>query len=213
MNLLKRLLLFSIMLVLTLSITFDVHANEGMAAVKSTDTEQIFWYIGEDGYFITNQWKQVWGYWYYFGEDGKSLQNSWFQDANGNWYYFNEYSIMLTDTTTPDGYYVGADGICTNKMDESIDVFELWSGIYKDKIGQTITLRSVNSGSINITFEGYGKDGWSEQGYVLILSSDKKQGIFENEHEGIKDVYTLTDTGIEISTNPGGYRQGTYIKQ
>lgn len=109
MTSLKRLLILSIMLVLTLSFAFDAYAREGMAAVKYTDTEQVFWYEGEDGLYITNQWKQVWDNWYYFGEDGESLQNTW-AEIDGKWYYFDNWSIMLHDTTTPDGYNVGSDG-------------------------------------------------------------------------------------------------------
>lgn len=59
---------------------------------------------------LTNQWKQMGDYWYYFGENGKSIQSAW-KEIDGKWYYFDEYSIMLHDTTTPDGYYVGSDGV------------------------------------------------------------------------------------------------------
>lgn len=33
------------------------------------------------------------------------------QDADGKWYYFNDASLMTTDTTTPDGYYVDINGV------------------------------------------------------------------------------------------------------
>ena len=42
-----------------------------------------------DGTYVTNAWKQV----------------------DEKWYYFNENSLMVTDQTTPDGYYVNADGV------------------------------------------------------------------------------------------------------
>lgn len=80
-----------------------------MSPSKFSDSEQVYWYIGEDGYQIKNQWKQVWDNWYYFGEDGASKQNTW-AEINGKWYYFDEWSVMLHDTTTPDGYTVGPDG-------------------------------------------------------------------------------------------------------
>ena len=33
------------------------------------------------------------------------------QGAEGNWYYLGPDGVMLTNTTTPDGYRVGADGV------------------------------------------------------------------------------------------------------
>jgi len=201
----------SVLIILNVSIVS--FANEGMAAVKYTDKEQVYLYIGEDGHSITNQWKQVWDNWYYFGEDGASKQNTWAQ-IDGNWYYFNEYSIMLTDTTTPDGYYVGSGGAWTTKSEDSIDT-SIWLGSYSGDDGQIITVRSVNSGSVNITFEGYSEEGSYKQDYVLKFSNeDKTQAIFENEQLKEKDVYTLTENGMKVSVKPyGGWKQGTYVRR
>ena len=33
------------------------------------------------------------------------------RDPDGKWYYLNEDGWMLKDTTTPDGFYVDADGV------------------------------------------------------------------------------------------------------
>lgn len=66
-------------------------------------------YYNEDYSMAKNEWKQIVGDWYYFGDDGISKQSMWFE-VDGKWYYFDEKSVMLHDTTTPDGYTVGADG-------------------------------------------------------------------------------------------------------
>lgn len=56
-----------------------------------------------------NTWFQ-WGKdWYYFGNDSKPAINQWVQ-TNGIWYYLGETGKMLTNTTTPDGYKVDANG-------------------------------------------------------------------------------------------------------
>ncbi|MDO4961857.1 MAG: hypothetical protein Q4E57_08415 [Eubacteriales bacterium] len=47
---------------------------------------------------------------YYQNDDGTTVISAWFQDTDGKWYYFDEYGIMMTNATTPDGYQVGADG-------------------------------------------------------------------------------------------------------
>ena len=55
-------------------------------------------------------WQESAGSWRYRQADGSYVTNGWFQAPDGKWYYFNENSIMLASTTTPDGYYVDASG-------------------------------------------------------------------------------------------------------
>ena len=49
------------------------------------------------------------GQWMYQNDDG-SFATGWIEDA-GKSYYMDENGIMLSNTTTPDGYYVGNDGV------------------------------------------------------------------------------------------------------
>lgn len=49
------------------------------------------------------------GWWYQNG-DGSARQSGWFCDADGRYYYIAENGYMLSDTVTPDGFRVGADG-------------------------------------------------------------------------------------------------------
>ena len=102
-----------LMITLLLSVfsSFISFANEGMAVVKSVPyEEENYVYYYEDRSKAINQWKQVWDNWYYFGEDGVSKQSTWAQ-IDGKWYYFDNFSRMLHDITTPDGYTVGSDGV------------------------------------------------------------------------------------------------------
>ena len=39
------------------------------------------------------------------------LMQNWELSNDGNWYYMNEASSMVTDPITPDGYYVDANGV------------------------------------------------------------------------------------------------------
>lgn len=59
-----------------------------------------------NGYMISDSWvKLASGHWIYCTGDGSLARNQWI----GNYYIGNDY-VMLTDTWTPDGYYVGSDG-------------------------------------------------------------------------------------------------------
>ncbi len=49
------------------------------------------------------------GTWYYQEDNGNLRCNAWIE-SNGAWYYVGSDGKMLTNTTTPDGYTVGADG-------------------------------------------------------------------------------------------------------
>jgi hypothetical protein len=82
--------------------------------VKLTDT------ITPDGYYVNINgektsympgWFKDGDNWRYILKNGYYAQNGWLQDpATQKYYYFNMAAIMEADTTTPDGYYVGADG-------------------------------------------------------------------------------------------------------
>ena len=60
-------------------------------------------------------WQQTNGRWWYQMDGGKYPVNGWMWidgDRNGiaECYYFDQDGWLLTDTTTPDGYQVNADG-------------------------------------------------------------------------------------------------------
>ena len=70
--------------------TDNVNLGPGMSSSAGWESIDNSWkYKLEDGTYVTNAWKQV----------------------NGNWYYFDGNSLMVTNQQTPDGYYVNADGI------------------------------------------------------------------------------------------------------
>lgn len=100
--------------------SFLSYAGEGMTKVGGDDNSAVLQYINEDNTYLKNQWKQVWDNWYYFGEDGKSIQSAW-AEIDGKWYYFDQWSIMLHDTITPDGYSLGADGAMIENSTDQIN--------------------------------------------------------------------------------------------
>ena len=56
-----------------------------------------------------NTWFKWGSDWYYFNNNGKPALNQWVL-TNDVWYYLGYNGVMLTNTTTPDGYKVDANG-------------------------------------------------------------------------------------------------------
>lgn len=66
---------------------------------------------------FAGEWQQDTTGWWYSEDDGTYPVNQW-QEIDGKQYYFNEKGYMLSDTTTPDGYKVGADGAWVQELTE-----------------------------------------------------------------------------------------------
>ena len=61
------------------------------------------------GAAFAGEWKQDSIGWWYQNDDGSYPVNQWLE-VDGKQYYFNESGYMLSNTITPDGKQVGADG-------------------------------------------------------------------------------------------------------
>ncbi|MGN9282662.1 InlB B-repeat-containing protein [Holdemanella porci] len=66
------------------------------------------YYCGSDGAYVTNCWVKVNCKYYYMNAAGTVTKNAWVGS-----YYLGSDGAMLTNTNTPDGYYVGSDGLWT----------------------------------------------------------------------------------------------------
>ena len=77
------------------------------AMVTNTFTPDGY-YCGSDGAYVTNCWVKVNGKYYYMNAAGTVTKNAWIGS-----YYLGSDGAMLTNTYTPDGYYVGSDGLWT----------------------------------------------------------------------------------------------------
>lgn len=122
MKLIKSFLVVAFALLLSSfsGISYAAVQGEGMSANEQTEQEANYYYRYKDGTIAVNEWKQVWDCWYYFDENGKTKQNTWVE-INGKWYYFDSFSIMLHDTTTPDGYTVGSDGVWIESEPQKVE--------------------------------------------------------------------------------------------
>ena len=73
-----------------------------------------WWWQEDNGTYPVNTWKMINGKWYYFYGNGYMASNAWI----GN-YYVGSDGDMLTNTRTPDGYLVGADGAWIPEVNET----------------------------------------------------------------------------------------------
>ncbi len=70
-----------------------------------------YWYRNYDGTWPAACWQQINGYWYYFNASGYMVANDWIHHSDGKWYYLGPNGAMLTNTRTPDNYYVDGNGV------------------------------------------------------------------------------------------------------
>ena len=75
--------------------------------------------ITPDGFYVNTSgsktnyipgWKQNEKGWRYLMKNGSYAASTWIQNSDGKWYYFNIGTYMLSDTQTPDGFYVDSNG-------------------------------------------------------------------------------------------------------
>jgi len=88
--------------------------DDGIAKSGSQSIDGKQYYFGEDGAMLIG-WQQIAGKWYYISDSGE-LSTGW-KEIAGKWYYFASNGEMKTDQYI-DGYYVGADGVRTNIVNE-----------------------------------------------------------------------------------------------
>jgi len=123
--------------------------------VRASNMQIDEYYVGEDGKRVSMKWVSVenedfWNeddaqehLYYYYGRDGKALTSKW-ASINGQWYYFNEDSIMQTGSITVDGfnYYLGEDGSRKTGWvlleDETDDPEYLESWFFFDNTGKRV---------------------------------------------------------------------------
>ena len=67
------------------------------------------WYYLKDSGSMATGWIKDNGSWYYLKDSG-AMATGWIKD-NGKWYYLASSGNMLSNTRTPDGYYVDASGV------------------------------------------------------------------------------------------------------
>lgn len=89
----------------------EAKTNQSTASIGWQKEGDRWWYRREDGTYPHNEWLLDEGYWYRFDAEGYMLASQWYTDGFNNSYYLGANGQMLTNTTTPDGYYVDEGGV------------------------------------------------------------------------------------------------------
>lgn len=101
---------------------------------------------------FAGEWKQESdGRWWYQNDDGGYPANQW-QEIGGKQYYFGADGYMLANTTTPDGYQVGADGAWIESSQAQIHRIVNVEGLSEQQNGYNVTYQYFN-----VFDDGYGK--------------------------------------------------------
>ena len=174
------------------------------------------YYFDASGYMVTG-WKQIQSNWYYFNASGVMVKNAW-QGA----YYFGADGVMYTNTFTPDGYYVGSDGVYVRNQKVTVDGKEYylnadgkvaknqWSGdYYLDGNGNVV--KNHWAGNYWCGADGrYVKSSWVDDGRYYVGPN----GVYVT-NQWIGDYY-LNGAGL-VTKNAwvGNYwcgSDGKYVK-
>lgn len=119
----KRVKLVLTALAATIAMNFTAYAGQWQQ--DSTG----WWYQNDDESYPAGQWKEIEGKHYYFGADG----------------------YMLSNTTTPDGYQVGADGAWVDSTQQVQTIINV-EGLSPQQNGYDVTYQYFNAFD-----NGYGK--------------------------------------------------------
>ena len=83
---------------------------DGVMATNQWVADQGNYWVNGSGIMVSNNWIQVKGSWYYLLGNGLRAENRWVYARDKKWYYLGKGGVMLTNTTTPDGYRVDKNG-------------------------------------------------------------------------------------------------------
>lgn len=95
----KRFSVLFVSTALTVAMSLTAFAGQWKSDKKG------YWYQKDDNSYPILSWQEIDGKWYYFNAEGYMATSQWV----GN-YFVGSDGAMLVNTTTPDGYKVGADG-------------------------------------------------------------------------------------------------------
>lgn len=135
------------------------------------------------------------GRWWYQHDDGSYTTNNW-ELIDGKYYYFDAQGWMLSNTTTPDGYQVGADGAWVQNTDSAAASAASNNAAATGK-------RMITDGSENAASHGVPAitNGYDITPYNLLPYSFTE--VFEGYRRNSYTTFTITDAETFAAANGG----------
>lgn len=115
------------------------------------------YYVGANGIYVTNRWIKVDGKDYYMNASGKMTKDAWVGS-----YYLGSDGAMLTDTYTPDGYYVDENGLWTPS--KWVQSGGNWCYRHSDGTHTINDFEVIGSQTYYFDSNGYMVTGWKQLG-------------------------------------------------
>ena len=184
--------------------------QSGVMQIGWLDENGSWFFLGEDGAMRTD-WQVIEGKNYYFDKENGAMQHDRWEGE----YYLGSDGILLTDMTTPDGYYVGVDGRKVSDSVQAATANGKSSGMLS-AYGKILTEYMYGYHALDTSMSDY-NDGYaanydaSEGRYKLeyLLRDLNKDGNMElivrsprwNILEGI---FTVTDSGAQTVYDAAG---------
>jgi len=140
------------------------------------------------------------GKWYQ-NDDGTYPANTW-KEINGKSYYFNDKGYMLSNTTTPDGKWVGADGAVLEQSVNSVITDNVVAKTMIEDMGLSYSALKGKYGDYELGLERKGNDDYFEQNYVAdVVYDDNKQVSLL-----LRDDYDITIKYLESLGRSNNHR-------
>lgn len=148
---------------------------------------------------LAAEWIQDTKGWWYQEDDGSYPSNSW-KEIEGKQYYFGSDGYMLSNTTTPDGYKVGADGAwikekaSNNQFVSNQNYYSLPLGI---KATDTNIFYCVNTAFYTANVDGSNPQAIITDIFGAVIGSDNKL-YFSGHLDGTLKRSNLDGSEIEL---------------
>lgn len=144
------------------------------------------YYLNPNGDMKTG-WQQDGSSWYFLKSDGSMAVNTWIGG-----YYLGTNGAMLVNTTTPDGYYVGADGVWDGKPKAAKTTFNLGEkAVITDDYNGTYEL-TVNSVQLTTERNEFSQKNPAEvykitYTYKVLTKGTGNSALYIYDFDGVTD--------------------------
>lgn len=137
-----------------------------------------YWYQNNNGAYPKSSWQSINDKWYYFNDNGYMIANQWV----GN-YFVGLDGAMLINTTTPDGYKVGADGAWIQNNNSSAE-----NSNYSNVSGSSSSNNTSNINYLPISLTPF-------DGYTIVVNMNTRKYHVPTCHE----ISKMADRNIAYS--------------